>query len=559
MKTYGKLALDRAAKVWSIDDLAPHVAIAIKRLFTKIPQTATTIRLTDTDETRADLEWFMLRYPLEHAEAEEIAAGSARIAAKMADREKILLPTWKPGHVPGFLQGRQPYLYQSQAAEIAVRNPGLLIGDDVGLGKTITTFAALTMGAPLPAAIVVQPHLAIQWKKRVEEFTTLKAHIIAGRTPYSLPEADIYIFKYSNIAGWTDVIKEGVFKTVAYDEIQELRHGPYTEKGQACAIASRMAQTRLGLTATPIYNYGDEIFQVMRFIKPGLLGTHDEFSREWGSKIIKNPDGLGAYLRDTGYFIRRTEHDEIVDVSMPPANIVEWEVDFDQAEADGEAALMKVLAMKVLDGNFVDAGNAARELDLKMRMITGIAKARSVAAYVRLLLRDTERVLLAGWHREVYSIWQQELEAFDPVLYTGTETAVGKNRSVDEFCRGKSRVMMMSLRSGSGLDGLQYHCQDAVVGELDWSPQVHHQFFGRLRRPGQQKQVTGHYLHTNGGSDPVLLETLGIKSDQSRGINDPGIAPRVKVSDDSRIKRLAQHVLGQVAIDPAAAVREMFS
>jgi hypothetical protein len=58
-------------------------------------------------------------------------------------------------------------------------------------------------------------------------------------------------------------------------------------------------------------------------------------------------------------------------------------------------------------------------------------------------------------------------------------------------------------------------------------------------RSGQLDRVTAHYLHTNEGSDPVLLETLGIKSDQSRGISDPGVVQAAKVSDDSRIKRLA--------------------
>ncbi|WP_026046832.1 hypothetical protein [Sphingomonas sp. PAMC 26621] len=53
------------------------------------------------------------------------------------------------------------------------------------------------------------------------------------------------------------------------------------------------------------------------------------------------------------------------------------------------------------------------------------------------------------------------------------------------------------------------------------------------------KQVTADYLHTNEGSDPVLLETLGIKSDQSRGINDPGVAQAAKVSNDSSITRPA--------------------
>lgn len=113
--------------------------------------------------------------------------------------------------------------------------------------------------------------------------------------------------------------------------------------------------------------------------------------------------------------------------------------------------------------------------------------------------------------------------------------------------------MMLSLRSGAGLDGLQHYCRDVVFGELDWSPQVHYQVIGRLRRPGQLDQVTAHYLHTDDGSDPVLLETLGVKSDQSRGINDPGVAPAVKFTDDSRIKRLAQHVLGMGVAEAAAA------
>jgi hypothetical protein len=547
LKTYGELHLERGPGArWVLSNLAPHVAIAFKRLFPRVPHTATVLHLSDTDEIRADLGWFMMRYPLQHDEAAAIEEGIQRVAARIAERDRILLPSWQPGEVPGFRPELQPYLYQSQAARIAIDNGGLLLGDDVGLGKTISAAAALTMGAPLPAAIVVQPHLAGQWRAQIERFTNLRVHVIAGTKPYDLPPADAYVFRYSNIAGWVDVIKEGLFKSVVYDEVQELRHGRATAKGIACWGASKAAVLRMGLTATPIYNYGDEIHQVMEYVRPELLGNAGEFMREWcsGSKGVKDPDALGAYLRDTGYFLRRTENDPTVSASMPPTNVIDWEVDWDNGDAQHEEAITRALAMTVLRGDFVEAGRAARELDLKMRQLTGVAKARSVAAYVKLLLRDTPRVLLAGWHREVYSIWQSELAAFEPVLYTGSETAAGKARSVEAFTKGESRVMMISLRSGAGLDGLQQHCRDVVFGELDWSPQVHHQVIGRLRRPGQPHQVTAHYLHTNEGSDPVLLETLGVKSDQSRGINDPGLAPAARFTDDSRIKRLAQHVLG---------------
>lgn len=545
MKSYGQLELDRVARRWRITQLAPHVAIAFKRMFPRVPVTSTEIGISDTDEVRADLHWFMSRYPLDHDEWDELDAAVDRLAYRAAERERILLPTWKPGELQGFKEGKAAYLYQTQAAKIAVANGGMLLGDDVGLGKTISAIAALLFGAPLPAAIVVQPHLAGQWKKRIEEFSSLRVHIIKGRTPYDLPEADVYIFKYSNVAGWVDVIKEGLFRSVVYDEIQELRHGYGTSKGAAAGVLSNRAEFRMGLTATPVYNYGDEMHAVMEFVKPDLLGDWSEFIREWCSsgRIVSNPDGLGSYLRDTGYFLRRTEDDPTVDASMPPPNILEWEIDHDLAAVEGEQEIARQLAQTVLRGSFAEAGRAARELDMKMRQLTGIAKARAVAAYVALLLKDSPRVLLAGWHREVYDIWRDALAPFNPVMYTGSESAAGKQRSVDAFCGGDSRVMMMSLRSGAGLDGLQYHCNDAVVGELDWSPQVHYQFFGRLRRPGQAKQVNAHYLHTNWGSDPVLLEMLGIKADQSRGINDPGIAPKPRMTDESRLKVLAQHVL----------------
>src|SRR3546814_19925154 len=106
-----------------------------------------------------------------------------------------------------------------------------------------------------------------------------------------------------------------------------------------------------------------------------------------------------------------------------------------------------------------------------MRQITGVAKARPVAAYVDMLLREHERVLLTGWHRDVYDIWLSKLWKYNPVLYTGTECKFAKDRNQQRFCTGDSRVMIISNRSGKGLDGLQGYCTEIVKGELDYSPQ----------------------------------------------------------------------------------------
>jgi hypothetical protein len=398
-----------------------------------------------------------------------------------------------------------------------------------------------------PAAIVVEPHLADQWlQEYIETFTTLRGHIIKGTKPYDLPWADVYIFKYSNIFGWTDIAATGMFKCVVFDEIQSLRGGTGTAKGRAANVFADHAELRLGLTATPIYNYGAEIFEIVRFIEDGALGTIHEFYTEWcgaGDGSVKDPRALGTYLREIQLVIRRTEDD--VAGQMPPVNTISHVVRHDEQIAEDAEARAYQLAIKVTTGSFVERGSAARELDAFTRQVTGVAKAKSVAAYVRVLLEAGVPVLLAGWHREVYDIWLEDLAEFRPAMYTGSETAAQKNKTKQSFINGDTDLLILSLRSGAGLDGLQRRGSTVVFGELDWSPQVHKQVIGRLRRPGQTRQVDAIYLHSNFGSDPLMIEVLGVKASQARNIVDPLAGAEMVFSDHSRIQALAQMYLNK--------------
>ena len=437
-----------------------------------------------------------------------------------------------------------PYPAQAQAIEIARRRGRLLVGDDVGLGKTVIGIGAILDPAFLPAAIVVQAHLAFQWANKIKEFSTLRPHIIAGTQPYPLPEADVYVFRYSNIAGWVDIAETGRFRSVVFDEIQELRTGTSTAKGQAGRVFSQAAsKLRLGLSATPIYNYGDEILPVVDLVEPGALGGRDEFLREWcvargiGKWAVEDPDALGTYLREQHIMLRRVR-------SGRPVNTIVQQVDYDHDVAAAAEDLARTLALKVVQGSFVERGQAARELDLLARQVTGVAKARQVAAIIKVLLAGGSPVLLVGWHREVYDIWLDELQAHRPALYTGSETTSRKAMSARAFIEGETNLLIMSLRSGTGLDGLQQRCSTVVFGELDWSPKVHEQVIGRLDRPGQTGEVTAIYLHTEDGSDPLIMDMLGLKASQARGITDPLAGVEHVHSDASRLKLLAERYLG---------------
>jgi len=232
--------------------------------------------------------------------------------------------------------------------------------------------------------------------------------------------------------------------------------------------------------------------------------------------------------------------DAEVGLPQPPLNVITHEVPYDAGVIESDEELLTALAAQVVSGSFTERGQAAREFDLRLRQATGIAKAPYVAAFVRMLLEAGQPVLLCGWHREVYDIWLEKLRPYNPLLYTGTESPAAKERTKQAFLAGETNLMIMSLRSGAGLDGLQHRCHTIVFGELDWSPQVHAQCAGRLRRPGQTRQVDAIYLVADGGSDPAVVGVLGLKSSQAHGIVDPLSAPRDQHTDITRIRQLAE-------------------
>jgi len=555
-RTYGEIRWN--GESWEITDCEPHVAIRLKQLFPSIAKNkGTPFVLTGGPSLDADLAWVMSRYPfrISDADADRMAGRKTLFETQQNELAAILAPGWMPSKVVGFRGNQRPWNYQSQAAELARRTGRLLLMDEMGLGKTVSAIAAIVAPAYLPALVVPQTHLPEQWAEEIREFTTLKTHIIRKTIPYELPPADVYICPYSKIAGWVDYAATSGFRSVVFDEIQELRNGKSTAKGTAGWKFARQAQLVIGLSGTPIYNYGDEMWQIINLLEPGALGTWEDFLREWCTgRQVNDPPALGTFLREQHLALRRTRADVGDERKYP--NIITQMIPYDEEPLKVDEALMVELAQRVTSGGFHESGMAAREFDLKLREATGIAKAPHVAAFVKILLAAREPVVLVGWHRAVYDIWLRELAEFRPVLYTGSESAAQKRKSAQAFIRGDTDLFIMSLRSGAGLNGLQKRCRTMVFGEMDWSPKVHEQCIARLDRPGQRHQVDGIYLHANGGSDPAMIGVLGIKASQSHGIIDPTAAPIPQLSDGTRIRQLAELFLqgkSHLAAPPAPA------
>jgi len=301
------------------------------------------------------------------------------------------------------------------------------------------------------------------------------------------------------------------------------------------------ARLRMALTGTPIFNYGNEIWNIMSFVRPELLGEEGEFYQEWCSsgRTVKDPEALGSYLREQHGMIRKLS-------DGPKPRVTVQEIDHDQRELDRVEHLAHALALKAVRGAFQERGQAVRELDMMLRYQTGVSKAKAVAAYARMIVEAGEPIILFGWHREVYEIWLDLLADLNPVMYTGSETPRQKEEAKRAFLAGETSIFIMSLRSGAGVDGLQARAKVAVFGELDWSPAMHAQCVGRLNREGQQcwpEPVDAIYLVADDGSDPPMMEVLGLKASQAHSIVDPGLGVQSTVRDESRLQSLVQRYL----------------
>jgi hypothetical protein len=557
----GTLTFEKSSR-WVLQ-CDPHVAMRAKRIFGKLSSRAVgSLELTHSQETCRDLEWFMERYPLEMTPADRsVLTANARAHKDLIHRLESFLD---PGYVPRtFTLALPPRSYQVREAEIYLEQGYLLNGDDVGLGKTAMAITSFTDPRTLPAIVVTLAHLPGQWEEQIHKFAPdLAVHVIKTGTVYPLPQGkglfggrgpDVVVINYHKLARWAQVLA-AYGRSVVFDEIQELRRNGSRKYDAAWHLASSVP-FRLGLSATPIYNYGGEVFNVLNLLAPGKLGTRDEFAFEWcggrwleGKCRLVDAKAFGAWAREQFLIVRHTR--EEVGRELPPVIKIPQVVDTDRRALDSIENTAAELARIILEQTPLARGavfEASMELSALLRRATGVAKAPYVADFVRMLIESGERVVLAGWHRQVYDIWNAKLREFDPVLYTGTESPTQKRAAAQAFIAGQSPLLILSLRSGAGLDGLQEASSCLVFGELDWSPGVHEQVIGRLARDGQKKSVVAYFLHALEGADPAIVEVLGIKRHQVEGIRNPtqDFLEKLEV-DGEHVKRLAARYLTQI-------------
>lgn len=551
------------AKVWEIE-ADPQVIVLAKRLFPGAEGRGSGYaKFPANKRSFADLVWFLQRYPLTIENVDEFRQDYEETCSYVRKRQDIIRnPT---SRFPDALFKGELRPYQQEGLDWKLTNGRTLIADGMGLGKTVGSLAFLGTEQTWPALIVPPPHLVRHWEQFVFRFLDVSSsdegtlfsqgkplvHVIRGTKEKTLPDAHIYIIHYLLLRSWRAVLRDMGIRRIVFDEIQELRHSG-TEKYSTASELATLAEDVIGLSGTPIYNRGGEIWNVMNIIEYHCLGDWDSFTREWcegyGNDVVKEPERLGTFLRREGLMLRRRKED--VQKDLPSKERIVESIDSDKglfAQFIGEAVKLAKDAEGVKDQ--LARGRMERQAINQSRLATGVAKAPSVAVFVKGMLEADEPTLIFAHHHAVVDILMAELRDHAPMAITGRQSEKEKWDAKEAFRTGKTKVCIISLRSATGIDGLQEQARVVVFAELDWSPAIHAQAEDRAHRDGQKFPVLCYYLVSEAGTDPDVMEALGFKISQFVGI----MGDKVETEED---RELSGQAVGKHMKKVLAKLRE---
>jgi len=444
MDAFGRITLGE--DYWHIE-CEPHVRARLKRVFPRVHSYATScIRLSRTPENSRELLWFLQRYPM-LVDQLELMEEDSRIHLRSEKRLSALLSNTEP---PPLISLAAPARdYQAVVPEFLDIKDGLLLGDDLGTGKTVSALCCLTHPRRLPCVIVMPPALTSQWIEQLRRFTPeLSTYVVKDGNvielddlrpqrkkrpsqPMLLPGRlpDVILISYFLVHKWSNYLAR-IVKLAIFEEAQQLCR-PDSKIYTGCKEIAAAATQRLGLSGTPVGNYGNDFHHLAEILIPGCLGSYEEFLTEWctkneaGHMVLRDSRQFGAYIRREGIMLRRTR--EEVGRELPKLTKIIQEITPDASvlnKLTGNAIeLAKVILSRDKEAYAGQRRQANSEFDLVLRQATGISKAPIVANLVRLICESGEKVLLYGWHRAVYEIWLEKLKDLNPLnVYRVRET-----------------------------------------------------------------------------------------------------------------------------------------
>ena len=553
--------LDKYSKIWSWKISGTRAVSMISRLVPEswYGENVNEVIIPDNTENIKQIKLIMDRYPLE-------------ILSKYVWQRKIVKtyapkPTLPPikhklKRAKAGEQFRGKLLnFQKEGLDFLLKSSGnALLADEMGLGKTVETLSYIATEKQTFPVLVVAPLVTLyNWKREIEKFLKKKSRngrILEFESPsvtlirtgksQELPKTDLYVINYELLLKRNDDLAKLGIKTIVCDEVQNLR-SKTTQKYKAIKKLAALPSVlyRIGLSGTPIYNRGSEIWPIIDIIKPGLLGSFKEFCEyfcyvnEKGKAIVleNKRDSLRHELQKH-VMLRRKKSDVLKELKAKVRykEIIACDTDYYLKELD---KIWKKLEeeQRNAETEFSKSASYQRAIQSE-RQIAGVAKLPHVINFVKNIMEIEESVVVFCHHRIIHTLLHKSLKEFSPVSIIGGQTDSFRQDQIDKFQNGESKLMIAGLRAGNvgiNLTRAKY----VIFAELDWSPAIHRQAEDRLHRIGQKNTVFAYYLIGNGTLDDHVADILVDKSFEIDAIMDDSV-------DNYENKDKAKLILAQI-------------
>ena len=432
--------------------------------------------------------------------------------------------------------------FQKEGLDFLLKSSGnALLADEMGLGKTVQTLSYVSTEKQTFPVLIVAPLVTLNnWEREIEKFLKKKSRngrILESNSPSvtlirtgkskELPKSDIYVINYELLLKRSGDLEKVGIRTIVCDEVHNLR-SKTTQKYKAVKKLAALptVQYRIGLSGTPIYNRGSEIWPIIDILKPGLLGSFKEFCEYFcyvndkGKAIVL--ENKRASLRNElqkHVMLRRKKADVLKELKdkVRYKEVIASDTDYYLEELD---KIWKKLEdeQKEAQTEFSKSASYHRAIQSE-RQIAGVAKLPHVINFVKNIMEIEESVVVFCHHKVIHKLLHESLQEFSPVSIIGGQSDSTRQDQIDKFQKGESKLMIAGIRAGNvgiNLTKAKY----VIFAELDWSPAIHRQAEDRLHRIGQKNTVFAYYLIGNGTLDDHVASILVDKSYEIDAIMD---------------------------------------
>ncbi|NUR82995.1 MAG: DEAD/DEAH box helicase, partial [Nonomuraea sp.] len=388
---------------------------------------------------------------------------------------------------------------------------GGVLADDMGLGKTVQTLSLLVHErAALPTLLVCPMSLVGNWQREAARFAPglrVYVHHGAGRDAAGIAAADLVITTYGTAQRDLETLRGFRWQRVVCDEAQAIKNSGTL---QARAVRAIPTRTRLALTGTPVENHLAELWSIMEFCNPGLLGSRTAFKTRYQEPIEARQDEQAAQAlkRATGPFVlRRLKTDKSIITDLPEKlEVKEW------CPLTPEQASLYQAVVDDLMGKIDDSEGIER----RGMVLAAMAKLKQVCNHPAHLLKDgsllagrsgklarleelTEEIVAEGEKALLFTQYSEFGTMLQPYLAQRLDRPVlwlhgglpkkARDRLVDRFQQEEEPMIFLLSLKAAGV-GLNLTAANHVI-HVDrwWNPAVEDQATDRAFRIGQRRNV----------------------------------------------------------------------